>query len=108
MLPGSVDALTELGYRVIAAEGAKAALLQLDANPDVRLLFTDIVMPDINGVKLSEEALRRRSDLKVLFTSGYTPNAALHNRTVSANVALLSKPFTIEELAAKVRDILDA
>jgi CheY-like chemotaxis protein len=104
----SVDALTELGYRVIAAEGAKGALQLLEANPDVILLFTDIIMPDVNGVKLSEEALRRRPDLKVLFTTGYTPNAVLQNSTVSASEALLGKPFTIEELAAKVRDILDA
>jgi len=104
----SVDALTELGYRVISAEGAKVALQLLDENPQVSLLFTDIVMPDVNGAKLSEEALRRRPDLKVLFTSGYTPNAVHHNSTVSASVALLSKPFTIEELAAKVRDVLDA
>ncbi|WP_247502516.1 hybrid sensor histidine kinase/response regulator [Bradyrhizobium sp. 1] len=103
----SVDALTELGYRVIEAEGAKVALQLLDENPQVRLLFTDIVMPDTNGAKLSEEALRRRGDLKVLFTTGYTPNAVLHNRLVNDGVAVLGKPFTIEELAAKVREVLD-
>jgi CheY-like chemotaxis protein len=65
-------------------------------------------MPDVNGAKLSEEALRRRPDIKVLFTSGYTPKAVLHNSAVSASVSVLSKPFTIEELAAKVRDVLSA
>jgi len=104
----SVDALTELGYRVIAADGAKEALRLLDEHPEVSLLFTDIVMPDVNGAKLSEEALRSRPDLKVLFTTGYMPNAVLHNGKISPNVALLGKPFTIEELAAKVRDVLDA
>lgn len=103
----SVDALIELGYRVMEAESAEAALQLLDENPDVNLLFTDIVMPDINGAKLSEEALRRRADLKVLFTTGYTPNAMLQNRVARPGVAVLSKPFTVEELAAKVREVLD-
>ena len=104
----SVEALTELGYRVVEAEGADAALQLLEEHPDVRLLFTDIVMPDTNGAKLSEEALRRRADLRILFTTGYTPNAVFHNSVVSAGAAVLSKPFTVEELAAKVREVLDA
>jgi len=103
----SVDALTELGYRVMEAESAEAALELLDDAPEVSLLFTDIVMPDTNGAKLSEEALRRRGDLKVLFTTGYTPNAMLQHRVVRPGMAVLSKPFTVEELAAKVREVLD-
>ncbi|MBS0640783.1 MAG: PAS domain-containing protein [Proteobacteria bacterium] len=104
----SADALTELGYRVLEADGAKTALQLLDDHPEIALMFTDIVMPDVNGVKLSEAARRRRPGLKVLFTTGYTPNAVLHNRVVDASVDMLGKPFTLEELAAKVRDVLDA
>ena len=104
----SVDALTELGYRVVEADGAAAGLRLLDAHPDIMLLFTDIVMPDINGAKLAEEARRRRPGLRVLFTTGYTRNAIVHNGVLDSGVDLISKPFTIEELAAKVREVLDA
>ncbi|MDQ2894006.1 MAG: PAS domain S-box protein, partial [Pseudomonadota bacterium] len=103
----SVDALTELGYRVIEADGAAAALRLLDAHSEITLLFTDVVMPDINGRKLADEALQRRPDLKVLFTTGYTRNAVVHNGVLDAGVELIGKPFTVEELAAKVRDVLD-
>ena len=104
----SVDALGELGYRVLEAEGAATAMRLLDAHPEIALLFTDIVMPDVNGRKLADEARRRRPDLKVLFTTGYTRNAVVHNGVLDPGVALIGKPFTVEELAAKVRDVLDA
>ena len=64
-------------------------------------------MPDMNGRKLADEALRRRPDLKVLFTTGYTRNAVVHNGVLDPGVHLIGKPFTIEALAAKVRDVLD-
>jgi signal transduction histidine kinase len=104
----SVDALTELGYRVIEADGAATALRLLDAHPDIGLLFTDVVMPDVNGRKLADEVLKRRPDMRVLFTTGYTRNAVVHNGVLDAGVELIGKPFTVEELAAKVRDVLDA
>ncbi len=103
----SVDALTELGYRVIEADGAEVALRLLDSHPEIVLMFTDIVMPDVNGARLAEEARRRRPDLKVLFTTGYTRNAVVHNGVLDPGVELIGKPFTIEELAAKVREVLD-
>jgi PAS domain S-box-containing protein len=104
----AIDALNELGYRTLEAEGAPAALRLLDAHPDVALLFTDVVMPDTNGRKLADEAVRRRPDLKVLFTTGYTRNAVVHNGVLDPGVELIGKPFTLEELAAKVRELLDA
>jgi CheY-like chemotaxis protein len=104
----SVEVLSELGYRVLEAEGAAAALRLIDAHTDIALLFTDIVMPETNGRKLAEEAGRRRPGLKVLFTTGYTRNAVVHNGVLDPGVALIGKPFTIEELAAKVRAVLDA
>ncbi|WP_174273558.1 hybrid sensor histidine kinase/response regulator, partial [Sphingomonas bacterium] len=103
----SIDALTELGYRVLEADGAAAALRMLDAHPEIALMFTDIVMPEVNGAKLAEEARRRRPDLKVLFTTGYTRNAVVHNGVLDAGVELIGKPFTIEDLAAKVREVLE-
>jgi DNA-binding NtrC family response regulator len=83
------------------------ALRILDADPGVTLLFTDIVMPEINGRNLADEALRRRPGLKVLFTTGYTRNAIVHNGVLDPGVHLIGKPFTIDQLAAKVRDVLD-
>lgn len=104
----SVDALLELGYRVIEADGAASALRLLDAHPEIALMFTDIVMPGVNGAKLAEEARRRRPDLRVLFTTGYTRNAVVHNGVVDPGVELIGKPFTIEQLAARVREVLDS
>ena len=103
----TVDSLRELGYRVIEADSATAALRLLEANPDVALLFTDVVMPEVNGAKLAESARAARPGLKVLFTTGYTRNAVVHHGVVDPGVALIGKPFTFEALAAKVRDVLD-
>jgi signal transduction histidine kinase len=104
----SVDALRELGYRVLEADGAPTALRLLDGHPEIALIFTDVVMPDVNGRKLAEEAHRRRPDLKVLYTTGYTRNAVVHNGVLDPGVQMIGKPFTIEELASKVREVLDA
>jgi signal transduction histidine kinase/CheY-like chemotaxis protein len=104
----AADALRELGYTVLHTETAAAALDVLDKTPAIKLLFTDVVMPEVNGKKLADEALRRRPDLKVLFTTGYTPNAVVHGGVLDAGVHLLTKPFTIEQLATKVRAVLDA
>ncbi|MDM0044264.1 PAS domain-containing protein [Variovorax dokdonensis] len=104
----SVAALGELGYRVLEADGAAAALKLLDAHPDIALLFTDVVMPEVNGRRLAEEALRRRPGLRVLFTTGYTRNAVVHNGVLDPGVQLLGKPFTVDELATRVREVLDA
>ena len=103
----SVDALVELGYRVLEADGAAGALKVLEAHPEIALMFTDVVMPDVNGRKLADEARRRRPDLKVLFTTGYTRNAVVHNGVLEPGVDLIGKPFNLEELAAKVREVLD-
>ncbi len=108
----SVDALTELGYRVIHADGAATALALLDAHPDTVLLFTDVVMPEMDGRQLADLARQRRPDLAVLFTSGYSRNAlettANHAGTLGPDVQLLSKPFTVDALAARVHAVLGA
>ena len=71
------------------------------------MMFTDVIMPDVNGRKLADEAQRRRPDLRVLFTTGYTRNAVVHNGVLDAGVEIIGKPFNIEELAVKVREVLD-
>jgi signal transduction histidine kinase len=104
----TVESLRELGYTVVDAGSAASALKILDEQPGVRLLFTDIVLPDVNGRKLAEEAVRRVPGIKVLYTTGYTPNAIVHNGVVDPGVQLMSKPFTLEQLARKVHAVLDS
>jgi signal transduction histidine kinase len=104
----SVESLKELGYTVLEADGASAALRIIDSRNDIALLFTDVVMPDVNGRKLADEAQRRRPGLRVLFTTGYTRNAIVHNGMLDHGTHLLSKPFTLDQLANKVREALTA
>lgn len=104
-----VAQLKSLGYRVFEASEAKGALEVLRQIADVELLFTDVVMPGgMGGRELSEAALALRPDLKVLFTSGYTENSIVHNGKLDPGVELLSKPYRREQLALKLRKILDA
>ena len=103
----AAEALHELGYTVFESETAADALATLDRVADVKLLFTDVVMPDVNGKKLADEAVRRRPGLKVIFTTGYTANAVVHGGVLDQGVHFISKPFTLERLAAKVRSVLD-
>jgi signal transduction histidine kinase/ActR/RegA family two-component response regulator len=103
----TTDALHELGYTVFESENAASALATLDRVADVNLLFTDVVMPDVNGKKLADEAMRRRPGLKVIFTTGYTANAVVHGGVLDQGVHLISKPFTLDQLASKVRTVLD-
>jgi signal transduction histidine kinase/ActR/RegA family two-component response regulator len=102
----TVSCLRELGYTVIHANGATAALTKLDAHPATALLFTDIVMPDVNGRQLAAEALRRRPDMKVLYTTGFTRNAIVHGGKLDAGLHFIAKPFTLVQIAAKMNEVL--
>ncbi len=105
----SCETLAELGYTVIAAENAASGLRLLDSNPHIRVLFTDVGLPGgMNGRQLSDEARKRRPDLKVLFTTGYARNAIVHDGRLDPGVDLITKPFTQAALAEKLRDIIDA
>jgi len=101
------EALRELGYDVVEAADGEAALRTIEARDDIRLLFTDVGLPgSTNGRQLAEAALRRRPDLKVLYTTGYARNAIVHQGQLDAGVELIVKPFTYAELAAKIRGVL--
>jgi PAS domain S-box-containing protein len=104
----ATETLSELGYRVFAAQNAAAALEILDRENDIAVLFTDVVMPGgINGRQLSTEAVRRRPGLKVLYTTGYTRDAIVHQGRLDPGVQMISKPFSSDELGAKIRSLLD-
>jgi PAS domain S-box-containing protein len=104
----SADVLRELGYKVLEAGDGSAALAVLEANPDVDLLFTDIVLPGgMTGAVLADEAAKLRPGIKTLFTTGYARNAIVHHGRLDPGVELLTKPFSYAELATRVRDILD-
>jgi signal transduction histidine kinase/ActR/RegA family two-component response regulator len=102
----TVDALRELGYTVVQASDGNQALQQVQCQPRIDVMFTDIVMPDMTGRELVDQARKSRPDLKVLYTTGYTRNAVVHNGVLDRDVAFLPKPFTLEQLAAKIRDVL--
>ena len=103
----AVNALSELGYRVIEAGTAAAALDALDQAKDVRLLFTDVIMPGSdNGYQLALEARRRRPALKVLFTSGYG-GETVASAGGDALRPFLRKPYRDYELARAVREAID-
>jgi CheY-like chemotaxis protein len=104
----STGLLTELGYRVLAASHGHAALGILDREPEVALLFTDVMMPNgMDGRQLAAEARRRRPGMRVLFTSGYTPDAVVQDGHLGPGVGLIGKPFTRTALATRVRALLD-
>jgi signal transduction histidine kinase len=102
----AVDALEELGYTVLSAGTGKAAIELFANHPEIGLLFTDVVIPDMNGRQLAQEAQLRLPGLKVLFTTGYTRNAIVHNGMLDPDVSLLTKPFTLEQLARKIAEVL--
>jgi len=101
--------LEDLGYRVVEAPGGAEALALLRRGEKVDLLFTDVVMPGpVSGRRLAEEAGKIDPALRVLFTSGYTENAIIHHGRLDPGLELLSKPYTRDQLAAKLRRVLDS
>ena len=102
----TVAGLRELGYTIIHAHDGANALLKIDQHPEIDCLFTDIVMPGMSGRQLADEATRRRPDLKVLFTTGYARESVIHNQSLARGVNFLPKPYTLDDLALKMRAVL--
>ncbi len=103
------EILKELGYSVLSASDGAAALGILSGGDHVDLLLTDVVMPGgLNGRQLADKAAGLRPYLRVLYMTGYTRNAIVHHGRLDAGINMVSKPFSFEELAAKVRQRLDA
>jgi CheY-like chemotaxis protein len=104
----AVAILRELGYSVVEAADGPSALRVLESEPGVRLLFTDIGLPEgLNGRQLADEALRRRPELRVLYTTGYARNAIVHQGRLDPGVELITKPFTYAALASKVHAMFE-
>jgi signal transduction histidine kinase/CheY-like chemotaxis protein len=102
-----VETLRGLGYDVLEAAGAEDALALMNRHRSISLLLTDVVMPGPNGRKLADAARQRQASLKVVYMTGYSRNAIVHQGRLDAGVELLQKPLTSEQLAATVRKVLD-
>jgi PAS domain S-box-containing protein len=102
-----VDMLSGLGYRVIKAKHAQAALAIIESGILVDVLFTDVVMPGpVRSPDLARKARERLPGIAVLFTSGYTDNAIVHAGRLDEGIELLSKPYSRDALAHKIRHVL--
>jgi len=101
-------ALARKGYRVLeAANGGEALLLCESERAPIHLLVTDVVMPSLGGADLARRLAPLRPDMKVLFISGYADQAAARHGTIEPGAAYLEKPFSLDALARKVREVLD-
>ena len=100
--------LKRFGYRVLTARTPGEALALAKRHQDlIHLLVTDVVMPEMNGKQLKNSIAKIKPDLKVLFMSGYTANVIVHRGILEDDVNFLQKPFTVNALAGKVREVLD-
>ena len=100
--------LQHLGYRVVEASGPGEALALCEKHEgEIHLLLTDVVMPLMNGNELSQRIRAMRPSVRKLFMSGYTSNAISHHGVLEPGVAFIQKPFNRQELARKVREVLD-
>ncbi|WP_225934703.1 MULTISPECIES: response regulator [unclassified Cupriavidus] len=102
-----VEMLSGLGYRVLKARDATSALAIVESGVPIDLLFSDVVMPGpLRSTEMARKVRQRLPGIAVLFTSGYTDNAIVHTGRLDAGIELLSKPYTHEALARKVRQML--
>ena len=100
--------LEKLGYTVLAARTPKHAINLVEEHPgDLHLLITDVVMPEMNGRELAERLNAFLPDLKCLYMSGYTSDVIAHRGILEEGVNFIRKPFGSDDLAAKVRQVLD-
>jgi signal transduction histidine kinase len=100
--------LAGAGYRVLAAAGGRTALALCEEHgANIDLLLTDVIMPEMSGPDLAEQVRRSWPHVKILFMSGYAPQAISHHGLLDAGTQLVEKPFSVEALRRKVREVLD-
>jgi signal transduction histidine kinase len=102
------DVLEENGYKVITAKNGLSALKYLQSNVQIDLLITDVGLPGgMNGRQVADEARKSRPDLKVLFITGFAENAAVGHGHLERGMQVMTKPFEMDSLAAKVRELIE-
>jgi len=100
--------LEKLGYNVLIADTPGEAIRLAEEHADkINLLLTDVVMPEMNGKDLAERLLAKSPGMKCLFMSGYTADVIAYQGVLKENVQFIQKPFSMLDLAAKVREALD-
>jgi CheY-like chemotaxis protein len=103
-----IEVLRSLGYRVTASSNGENALALLSqSEPPIDLILTDVVMPGMSGRELGMRALELRPELKVIYMTGYSRNAVVHQGRLDPGIELLQKPITETDLATRIRDALD-
>ena len=103
----TVRMLQRLGYRVLIAASGPEAIRISEAHPGrIALLLTDVVMPNMSGRQLADQLLLSRTDMKVVYLSGYTEDTVIHHGVLDAGIEFLPKPFSREVLAKKLREVL--
>jgi PAS domain S-box-containing protein len=100
------EVLRDLGYRCVEAIDAHAALPMITSNARIDLLITDVGLPRMNGRQLAEIARRHRPELRILFVTGYAEHATGVERFLEPGMELVTKPFTLDALALKIRDMI--
>jgi len=104
----AVQMLEKVGYKVLeASQGLDAFLISAEHGGPIHLLLTDLVMPKLDGRELAERIVSIRPEIKVLYMSGYTDNAIVHHGVLEKGTNFIQKPFTVEGLGMKVREVLD-
>ena len=102
------EVLDNEGYRLLeAANGVAALSICAQYEERIHLLLTDVIMPEMSGRALADRLVPQHPEMKVLFMSGYTDDVIVHNRVLDAGTAFIQKPFALDVLARKVRDVLD-
>jgi DNA-binding response OmpR family regulator len=102
-----VDLLTELGYRSLQAVDGPSGLAIIQSGVRIDLLITDVGLPGFNGRQLADAACAQRPGLKVLFMTGYAHNAAVGHGLLAPGMEMISKPFALEALAMRIREMIE-
>jgi PAS domain S-box-containing protein len=101
-----VDVLNDLGYRALEAVDGPSSLQILRSTARIDLLVTDVGLPGMNGRQIADAAREQRPDLKILFMTGYAENAAMANGFLAPGMEMMTKPFALDALAARIRDMI--
>ena len=107
VLQYTISALETLGYHVISAQEAQAAMLAIKAHPEIRLLLTDVELPGPDGQQLAHMVASTRPDIQVLFTTGFAASAVIHQHILDEGTKTLNKPYSLQRLAVLLRETLD-